>query len=222
MKKSPGDEELDTVRMPNIVSFMCSFKAQFILYSFIYFLCLCMLVCGHAYTYFIYMCGFTDYNLTCDVAKFMAENGRGNGSIKRKKITDTKAPGNSYVGRYKQNSVTTQCLISSSRPMPVSLLAVTCKSVSNIEGSCIFCPVIPHSPVKINLKTEASPKKVVARVRSGLVVCCGIKHDYTFEFLWLAFRTTWAGKKIQECSYGPSNLPVDFTPQVLSVCDELC
>lgn len=67
-----------------------------------------------------------------------------------------------------------------------------------------FSPVIPHSPVKISLKTEASPKKVMARVKFGLVACCGIKHDYTFKFLLLAFRTTWAGKKIQECTYGPS------------------
>lgn len=87
-------EEHDTVRMPDIIFVMCSFKTQFILYSLIY-LCLCMPVCGHAYLHFIYICGFTYYNLICDVAKFMAENGRGNGNIKRKKTTDTKAPGNS-------------------------------------------------------------------------------------------------------------------------------
>lgn len=66
-----------------------------------------------------------------------------------------------------------------------------------------FCSAIPHSPVKINLKTEVSPKKEVARVKSGLVVCCRIKHGYTFKLLVLAFRTTWAGIQFDECSYGP-------------------
>lgn len=52
MKNSPGGEEHDIVRMPSIVSGTHSFKIQFILYSFIYFLCLCMLVCVGAYIYF--------------------------------------------------------------------------------------------------------------------------------------------------------------------------
>lgn len=47
---------------------------------------------GGVHTYiFIYICCFTRFNLRCDIEKFMAENGRGNRSIKRKKAADTQA-----------------------------------------------------------------------------------------------------------------------------------
>lgn len=107
------------------------------------------------------------------------------------------------MGRYKQHSSTTQHLIRPSRPMPISLLEVTYKSIWNTEGSCVFAQILPHNPVKINLKTEVSPKKEVSRVKPGLGLCCGIKHGYTFKLLLLAFRTTWAGMEFHECSYGP-------------------
>lgn len=65
-----------------------------------------------------------------------------------------------------------------------------------------FCSAIPHSPVQINLKTEVSPNKGVPGVKSGLVVCCGVKRG-TFKLLLLAFRTIWAGIEFHKCSYSP-------------------
>lgn len=143
-------EEHDTLRMPDIIFVMCSFKTVYSLqlYILLVFVHACVWACIRIFYLYMWLCLLQLHKMWC--CKIYAWKWQSKWKHQEEEDNTYKSPRKLLwdMGRYKQLSVTTQHLIRTSRPMPISLLAVIYKSVWSTEGSCIFAQLYPTVLVK--------------------------------------------------------------------------